>query len=338
MALIIRQATFEDKEKIFRFLWEAYGGLAFFKFPERWRWLFEDNPFDNHKGPCVWLALSNGKIVGQYCGMHVFFKLGSKIHPAVWGLDFIVHPDYRGGMIGWRLLKTFLQNHHYFLGIWTTPVAEGLYFLCGAKVPVYASVFEMKVKQEPTFLAEPNQNNIEIYQIFKFGREVNELWRSASSHYHGSVKRDAKYLNWKFMQQPHAYYRAFIAKTGKDTHGYVILRKARLPEDNVGLIADLFASPKDLHTIRALIHFSIRYFKSKKVHSIVTAASMHSMAHCLTQLGFRKVKEIPFLMLSSHRQEKFRDSQSQSWFLSRGDSDWDQYPLLRSLSRSFVSK
>ena len=139
------------------------------------------------------------------------------------------------------------------------------------------------------------------------------------------------------MRQPHTHYRAFITKTCEGICGYVILRIARPPEDNVGLIADLFALPKDLHTIRALIQFSIRYFKSEKVHSIVMATSTHSLAHSLTQLGFRKVRDIPFLVLSSNKPRKSSGFQNRNWFLSRGDSDWDQYPSLGNYATGFSS-
>ena len=41
----VRQATLDDKQKIFEFIRLAYPNRWKYKIPERWEWEFELNPF-----------------------------------------------------------------------------------------------------------------------------------------------------------------------------------------------------------------------------------------------------------------------------------------------------
>ena len=54
----IRQATLADKAAIFDFLRIAYARGSEFKFPDRWEWAFERNPFV--EGLPIWIAIAEG--------------------------------------------------------------------------------------------------------------------------------------------------------------------------------------------------------------------------------------------------------------------------------------
>lgn len=331
MALIIRQATFRDQKKIFAFLGEVYGPLSFFKYPERWHWLFKENPFCFHSKPCIWIALIKRKIVGQFCGMHISFKLGKKCYSAIWGVDFIVRPECRGQTIGRQLLKVILQNHPYLFALWASPASSHLFSLFGAEVPVHISVFERASTSVSFFKKNRKKHEIKIQPISKFGPEIDHLWRKESRHYYGLVKRSATYLNWKFLKQPDVCYHAFIAKVDNYIRGYILLRKPRPPEKK-GLIADLFASPKDVYVMMALLNCSIEYFRKERIHSILAAASIKSYADALTKLGFKKRSEMPLFVLTWGKTKKIFGKKV--WLFNRGDSDWDQYPWVGSRVRN----
>ena len=75
----IRQATLSDKERIFDFLANAYQEMSCYKYPERWEWEYQHNPFVKDQNLPIWIAVENGeKIVGQICVMVEPLKIGTQ--------------------------------------------------------------------------------------------------------------------------------------------------------------------------------------------------------------------------------------------------------------------
>ncbi len=120
----VTQATIEDQERIGRFLRVAYGDRAQYKFPKRWFWEFVDNPYRSDKRLPIWLAEADGRIVGQTCEMVIPFKLGDRIYPAAWGVDYIVLPEYRRRGIGRLLQQAQAEYHDIFMALTMSPISR----------------------------------------------------------------------------------------------------------------------------------------------------------------------------------------------------------------------
>lgn len=111
----IRQATLADKPAIFDFLSIAYAEKAQYKFPERWEWQFEHNPFNNGDELPVWIAVDeiNNKVIGQICTMNEPFMLGiDKNIILYWAVDLFVLPEYREHKIGFKLSCALFEDNH----------------------------------------------------------------------------------------------------------------------------------------------------------------------------------------------------------------------------------
>ena len=93
----VRQATLNDRDAIWEFTKAAYGDLAQYKIPQRWNWQFWDNPFVDQREEKlpVWIAVKDGRIVGQTCGSQVVIKIGDRIEQGAWGGNSVG---------GWRAL------------------------------------------------------------------------------------------------------------------------------------------------------------------------------------------------------------------------------------------
>lgn len=117
MDVSIRQATVEDKERIGRFLALAYKDIYPYRFPSRWTWEFEKNPFWNGSDLPVWLAELNGEIIGQTCEMIVPLWVRDKAIRAAWGVDYIVLPEYRRLGVGRRLQNAQTEHHDWFMAL-----------------------------------------------------------------------------------------------------------------------------------------------------------------------------------------------------------------------------
>jgi len=119
----IRRATLADKSAIFDFLAAAYGDKAQYKFPERWEWQFEHNPFKPDEGLPVWVAVNEaGEIVGQIASMAEPLKHGMGHHPRLfWAVDLIVLPSYRNQKIGFQLTKALYEDSDNLMAV---PMSE----------------------------------------------------------------------------------------------------------------------------------------------------------------------------------------------------------------------
>ena len=172
--------------------------------------------------------------------------------------------------------------------------------------------------------------NISMEPVDLFKDEINQLWEEVSPHYYAIVKRDAKYLNWKYVQQPHITYLRFIARKNGKICGYLILRKGKPHERYLGIIADLFTTPDQKDVISSMVVFAVDFFRRQKVKDILVASTIPVYQSCFVELGFQKTKEVFQMFHAGQENPVFNLAlESGSWFLGKGDHDWDQYPLAR---------
>ncbi len=376
--IVVRRATLEDKEAIFKFIRVAYKDRWQYKVPERWQWEFVDNPFLEGKELPVFIAIDEqGNVVGQTCTLVEPLKIGGWICRAGWSVDTFLLPEYRGQGIGFRLQKANDEANEIFISLnmsvtnrrikaglgsalidpvqeytrlvrfepesilmavadrlagregaarrWLSAVLHGS-FLDRIASALLNGWVALKDRQ----LLKEGDADLAIQPVEKFGEEANRLWEMLSPRFYALVKRDSLYLNWKYTCQPFVQYAAFVAKRQGEICGILILRTGQPPERYLGVIADLFAAPEDDAAIRDLLTFAVRYFKKARVKDILAASSVHSYQKWFEALGFRRTREaFPMFHCKNNSPECVAAQEPGSWLLSKGDHDWDQYPLAR---------
>jgi GNAT superfamily N-acetyltransferase len=175
-----------------------------------------------------------------------------------------------------------------------------------------------------------DSSGIEFKPVERFGEEADQLWAKLSHCFYAVVKRDAQYLNWKYVDQPHTDYARITAWKDGEICGYVIVRRTRPPERDMGIIADVFVDPQDEPGLRSLWLYAVRYFEALQVKDILAATSVQAYQDCLHDLGFNQVKGgYPMFHCKDGSPECVQAREPGAWFLSRGDHDWDQFPLAR---------
>ncbi len=371
----VRRATLDDKQAIFRFLSKAYADRARYKFPERWEWQFEKNPFRNQDELPVWIAVDDeGTVVGQTCAMIEPLKIGSDTYRLGWGADMFVLPAYRGQKLGHELQNANYEGNEIFMTLVMSEASRHLEMKLGGfavdSVTVFrrparfdaASAFAafrkrldsrwpgkvqgaasgallrllclLRMDQPVGALINVGRamrgqrllrcldSGVDVRQVREFDQAADRLWDAVSPQFHAIVQRSSAYLNWKYVRQPHMNYELFSASRSGRMCGYVILRKTRSPESNTGIIADLFAPPGDRAVIHTLLAFAVRHLKNQQVERIVAASSVDAYKSALLALGFKKTAEVTPV----YKSRVVPVPAPGSWFLSRGDHDWDQYP------------
>ena len=369
----IRKATLADKQKIFEFLSKAYEEKAQYKYPERWEWQFEHNPFRHGDELPIWLAVDeDDTIVGQTCAMFEPLKIGATIYHVSWAVDTVLLPNFRGQKLGFKLQKTRFDDSEIFLSLSMGKASRHINLKVGCfpldTVSVFVRMAHFDARSIFAALQERLLNNwagnllltaihffrldqlaavfinkwieifdsklsryidpdIDIRQIEQFDESVDDFWDTVSTHFLAIVQRKSNYLNWKYVQQPHMDYQLFTGTRDGKMCGYVILRKTRHPESNLGIIADLFVPIEDKKAIDTLLTYAVQQLKRQKVKYIMAASSVRVYKNTLQALGFKNMKEIIPMFHSQIETPDIKTAlTSGTWFFGRSDHDWDQYP------------
>ncbi|NJN44819.1 MAG: GNAT family N-acetyltransferase [Anaerolineae bacterium] len=356
----IRQATLADKQAIFSFLRLAYPDRWQFKFPDRWEWEFEHNPFLQGENLPIWIALDGEQVIGQSCALIEPLIMYEKETMVGWGVDFSVLPEYRGQGLGTHLQQANNDGNEIFMSLSMALVAAKIKSKIGLQPLNPVPVFTKLVHHEPGSVLQTlagrtkmpvnilrgaglhrlgaklltardarrdrklltlPAGEVELTPVQHFGPEVDVLWERASQKFSALIRRDSKYLNWKFTQQPHVQHERIIAQRAGRVEGYVVFRRALPPERNAGLILDVFADPEDRALVRTLFGVATQRLRDQGVAYIQAASSVRTFQEVLQALGFKQTQAFtPMIRAGLAIPET-------GWLLGKGDHDWDQYPL-----------
>ncbi len=78
------------------------------------------------------------------------------------------------------------------------------------------------------------------------------MWEKLAGRFSLAVRRDSRYLNWKYAEPPHVRYTIALLRRGDEVEGYVVYRHLREPQGRVTQIVDLVADPSDERGIKTL--------------------------------------------------------------------------------------
>lgn len=157
----IRQANLADKQAISEFIKKAFGLNSKYKFPERWEWQFEHNPFRTEKELPIWIAVDElGVVVGQTCAMIEPLQLGKEIYPLGWSVETYVLPEYRGHNLGYKLQKANSDNNDLFMSLNMSDANRYIKLKLGGFPVDKVTVFNCLVSFQPGELITALRNRI----------------------------------------------------------------------------------------------------------------------------------------------------------------------------------
>lgn len=170
---------------------------------------------------------------------------------------------------------------------------------------------------------EPLKEEIEV--VRRFDARADRLWEKLSGQFTLAVRRDARYLNWKYVEPPHVRYSIALLKRGDEVEGYVVYRHLREPQGRVTQIVDLFTDPSDERGIKALAHWvdrEARLDDSDKIRCYVSNAGIRRV---LRRSGYFVVKSGIDLTVKVNAipvPKDFYDS-ADAWHFTLGDGELD---------------
>lgn len=171
MQTIIRQASIDDKIAIWQFITVAYGPSAQNKIPDRWNWAFLENPIANKssKGLPIFIAIKDGKIVGQICAILYQVKIGGKMHCMACGVDFIVLPVCRGEGVGHKLIKAIVEHYGLYMNTYMAAITRRIYnnleFIEFEPIPTYRRFVKLNRATVCTYLMQKTIKYMSLNRI-----------------------------------------------------------------------------------------------------------------------------------------------------------------------------
>jgi hypothetical protein len=170
---------------------------------------------------------------------------------------------------------------------------------------------------------EPLREEVEV--VRRFDARLDRLWERLSGRFALAVRRDARYLNWKYAEPPHVRYTAALLRRGDDVDGYVVYRHFREPQGRVTQIVDLLADPADERGIKTLARWvdrEARMDDSDKIRCHVTHAAFRRL---LRRSGYFVVKsgiDLTVKVNAAPVPKGFYESVDE-WHITLGDGEMD---------------
>ncbi len=315
----------------------------------RWQWQYLDNPHTPSDGPVIWVAVEpSGRVLGQMATMPFPMWWGDREVRASAGMDYFVRPDAQGRGLGIALSEAWADNVDVALALGLTPSSYPLFrkiFTDVGPVPAWVRVLDATAVATRrwgavagavagpmlrTALAMTTQGKstaaeaIEIREVPDFDDEYDDLWTRARASFATVVRRDARYLTWKYLRCPFRQYRILEARAKGTLAGFCVIREEGDPEFLRGVIVDLFCDTSDEPVPDALIDAALDVFAADGLVRAETYTMNAVMGRVLGRHGFMAGRTAIQYCVAHHHASAAPLARLADWQLVLGDGDLDR--------------
>lgn len=337
-----------DAEELFHLYEDVFGEALAESSRRRWRWQYLDNPATATAGPEIWVARDGGTLLGQYASMPVQLRWGDREVRSSWGMDVFLSPAARGRGVGARLFTAWSDHVEVALGLGLTTSSHGLFqklrYADVGPVPFYYRILDGRAvaarRLGPRLagvagrildagwrLRHPERaraSDVVVAPVARFDERYDALWDRAGASYAMCVRRDAAYLDWKYVECPHRRYDIVEATRDGTLAGFAVSRHEDHRGLRLGWIVDLFAHADD-HAVRdALIGNVLDGFRRAGV-ARAQAFGMHAAVGAdLARRGFRPGRSPMQFCVRARVPSDGVLAATGRWHVMFGDSDMDR--------------
>lgn len=171
--------------------------------------------------------------------------------------------------------------------------------------------------------ARPLREQVEV--VRRFDADVDRLWARVAPRLDLAVKRDARYLNWKFFDPPHVRYTVAVLRRDDEVHGYAVYRHRREPQGRVTQIVDLLTDPEDERGLKTLLRWVDREARAEDADKIRCYVQHAGFRRVLRRSGYFVVKSTVDLNVKVSAVQVPGDfySDADKWHFTLGDGELD---------------
>jgi hypothetical protein len=314
----------------------------------RWDWQYRRNPHAPSDGPLIWLAREGTTIVGQYATMPVKLNVSGREIDASWGMDVMVAPERQRQGLGDVLFRTWDRNTGASLGLGLSDASYRLFQKLNwpdvGPVPCLVKPLSRRALRRPSWpvplnrfvsyvtlpwirlVARTRPLEGEIRIIRHFGDGFTALWERVGPRFAFAVRRDARYLNWKFIQPPHVRYHVASLERNGAPAGYAVYRHVQEPRGRVTLLVDFLTDPDDTSGALTLLRWVDREARAADSDKIRTFAMHEGFRKLLRKSGYYSVKSTMEFVAKINAVDVAPAyyASPAGWHVTLGDSDQDR--------------
>ena len=321
-----------------------------------WKWKFMESPINSR--PFIILSRDGEKIIGQYSCIAFYLKYGNTVVRSVQPVDNFVDKDYRGGAKGTQVqmflkLEEALRNNGIDVGF-GFPNREA--YIVGKRLLKYVDLvkienffkrlnWRMALKKRANIpllidlvawisrfmikvsiaIKKKPMRNIQYKWIKDFDARIDSFWEKLCEQYGIMIKRDFKYLNWRYCKNPGKDYHILQAEKNGDIIGIIILKYEDREDARIGFIMDCIAI-KEPYLIENLVRRGLIFLIQNNVDYVLCRLSSgDSMRSIFNKMGFAPKEDIwdsnvVYKIYSSNVEDSLLKDPSQ-WHISFGDCD-----------------
>jgi len=314
----------------------------------RWDWQYRNNPHRPSDGPLIWLAREGQTIIGQYATMPVKLSVQGREIDAAWGMDVMVAPERQRQGLGEVLFRTWDRNVGASLGLGLSDSSYRLFqkmrWPDAGPVPCYVKPLTRRALRRPGWSVTANRLvsaltlpwirlvarsrplQGEVRTIRQFDERFTRLWDRLAPQFGFAVRRDAAYLNWKYIQAPHVRYTIAVLERDGDVAGYVVYRHLQEPRGRVTIVVDWLTAPDDDAGFLTLLRWVDREARAADSDKIRAFALHAGFRKRLKQSGYFTVKSTMEFVAKINAIDLPPSfyAATDTWHVTLGDSDQDR--------------
>jgi GNAT superfamily N-acetyltransferase len=314
----------------------------------RWDWQYRRNPNNPGHEPEIWIAREGPAIVGQYATMPVRLSLAGREVQGSWGMDVMVAPERQRQGLGEVLFRMWDRNVGASLGLGLSDASYRLFQKLRwpdvGPVPCFVKPLTRRALRRPNWpvgvnrlvsaltlpvvkvVARTRPLAAEVRMIQRFDESFTELWDELAPKFDLAVRRDAPYLNWKYVNAPHVRYSIAALRRDNRNVGYAVYRHYTEPRGRVTILVDFLADPADEQGVETLLRWVDREARQADSDKIRTFAMHAGFRRILRRSGYFVVKSTMEFVVKINGlpvDTPFYD-RTDTWHITLGDSDQDR--------------
>jgi GNAT superfamily N-acetyltransferase len=314
----------------------------------RWEWQYTRNPNNPASGPLIWVAREGPALIGQYATMPVRLSLKGREVDAAWGMDVMVAPERQRQGLGEILFGTWDTHVGASLGLGLSQASSRLFKKLRwpevGPVPCLVKPLTRRAVRQPGWpplvnrvvsaltlpavkvISRPRPLRGETVLTRRFDDTFTALWERLAPKFAFAVRRDAAYLQWKYVAPPHVRYQIVVLLREGEPAGYAVYRHVREPRGRVTLLVDFLADPGDRAGFETLLRWVDREARGADSDKIRSFCMHQGFRRAMRRNGYFEVKSsVEFVARVNALpvgDAFYRDTSE--WHVTLGDSDQDR--------------
>jgi FkbH-like protein len=344
----------ETEPLVFAFQRQAWPNRSEELIGPRWRWMFVDSAKRLGLEPRVWLYRDNGRVVGHNGAIPVRLKVGSEEIDTAWLVDTMVLEEFRSQAVGSRLMLQSDQDLPFALSLGQTSQMREIQLRLGWEQVAPLQTAQLLIRPERVLKGKlpgpaataaglglraafavrdafKSRAKARVREIARFDAGHDALWARMAATVACTVKRDASYLNWKYVDQPGQQFVRLEVRDEADALQAVVVWALREPDQAYAyrraLLVDFVAPLDNASRLAQAIDATIPNIADRGADAALCLHINETVTRALRECGFHLREPGRFLLVSPgplQGAQRASVLSSAAWLVTQGDSDIDR--------------